>query len=319
MLSRVANALYWMGRYLERAENTTRLLLVTDDLTTEIRGFHAALAAAAWKELFSIFPGAQLVDGRWRRPQSPPLDHLLGFFVEPFNPYGVHFSLRKAREDARAVREALSIEVFVCLNETYRRVDGYAVKDVADLPAVRTALSTTHTGLLGVVGAIEHTLSRDEGWFFLKLGEALERVLRTAAILRTKLPTLLSSAPARDITLYHTQWRSLLRALSSLENYRRRYGAGLEPSTVMQFLFLDPHAPRSLRAGAGAVQNYLDFISESTELTPAARAIGKLYARLSYDDGAGLQDGERPLLFLDGVLDELTKVHDAVQAQYFET
>ena len=85
---------------------------------------------------------------------------------------------------------------------------------MTDLPAVRTALSTTHTGLLGVVGAIEHTLSRDEGWFFLKLGEALERVLRTVSILRTKLPTLLSSAPARDITLYHTPWRSLLRALA---------------------------------------------------------------------------------------------------------
>jgi uncharacterized alpha-E superfamily protein len=319
MLSRVAHALYWMGRYLERTENTTRLLLVTEELTTEIRSFHESAAAHAWKELFTVFPGTTLVRGQWRRRDSPPLDHLLGFFVEPFNPYGVHFSLRKARENARAVREALSTEVFVCLNATYRQVDGYAVEDVGDLPAARAALSATHTGLLGVVGAIEHTLSRDEGWFFLKLGEAQERVFRSAAILRTKLPALLSPAPARDLTLYHTLWRSLLRALSSLENYRRLHGAALEPEGVMQFLFFDPHTPRSLRSGAGAVQNYLDFISETGELTPPARAIGKLYARLSYEDGAVLAGGERPLPFLDGVLDELTKVHDAVDALYFGT
>ena len=319
MLSRVANNLYWMGRYLERAENTTRLLLVTDDLTTETGGFHSALTAGAWQELFTIFPGAELVKGRWRRPGSPPLDHLLGFFAEPFNPYGVHFSLRKGRENARAVREALSMEVFVCLNETFRQVDSYAVKDLSDLPAVRAALAATQTGLLGVVGAIEHTLSRDEGWFFLKLGEALERVFRTASVLRTKLPALLDGAPTRELTLYFTQWRSLLRALSSLENYRRRYGAALEPPSVMHFLFFDPHAPRSLRSGAGTVQNYLEFISETTELTPPARAIGKLYARLAYDEGAARIGGAGTVQFLDGILDELTTVHDAVDSQYFGT
>src|SRR5262249_32688080 len=280
------NNLYWMGRYLERAENTTRILLVTDDLTTETGGFHSPLTAGAWQDLFSIFPGAELVNGRWRRTASPPLDHLLGFLVEPFNPCGVHFALRKARENARAVREALSMEVFVCLNETYRAVESYGPKELSDLPAVRAALAATHTGLLGVVGAIEHTLSRDEGWFFLKLGEALERVFRTASVLRTKLPALLDGAPARALTLSYTQCGSLLRALSSLENYRRRYGAALEPQSVMQFLFFDPHTPRSLRSGAGTVQNYLDFIAETAELTPPARAIGKLYARLAYDEGA---------------------------------
>ena len=319
MLSRVASALYWMGRYLERAENTTRLLLVTDDLTTEIGGFHTAAATREWKDLSTVFPGAQLVDGRWRSPDSEALDHLLNFFVEPFNPYGIHYSLRKARENARAVREALTVEVFVCLNETFHRVDGYTVKDLGDLPSAQTALSATHTALLSVVGAIEHTLSRDEGWFFLKLGEALERVFRTAAILRTKLPGLLVAPPARDIALYYTRWRSVLRALSSLENYRRLHGAALEPEAVMQFLFFDPHTPRSLRSGAASVQNYLDFIGGTSDLTPAARAIGKLYARLSYDDGAVLAGGERPLPFLDGVLDEVTKVHDTIDAQYFGT
>lgn len=322
MLSRVANALYWLGRYLERAENTTRLLVVTEDLTTEIGAFHEKAAAREWNDLFAIFPGAQLVEGKWRRPDSASLDHLLGFFAEPYNPYGVHWALRKARENARAVREALTVEVFLCLNETYRAVEAYSGRDLADVPAVRTALSSAHTGLLAVVGAIEHTLSRDEGWFFLKLGEAVERVFRTGAILRTKLPALLDPPPARDAALYYSRWRSLLRALSSLENYRRFHGAGLEAGTVTRFLVFDPNTPRSLRSGASSVQNYLGLLAgTATELTPAARAIGKLHARLSYDDGAALSAlaGGQPLLFLDGVLDELTKLNDAIDVQYFAT
>jgi uncharacterized alpha-E superfamily protein len=319
MLSRVANALYWMGRYLERAENTTRLLLVTEDLSTEIGAFHEKAAAGEWHDLFTILPGAQLVDGRWRRADSVSLDHLLGFFVEPFNPYGVHWALRKARENARAVREALTVEVFLCLNETYRTVDGYAPRDLGDVPAVRAALSAEHNGLLAVVGAIENTLSRDDGWFFLKLGEAVERVFRTGAVLRTKLPVLLEAPPARDAALYYSRWRSLLRALSSLENYRRFYGAGLEPGTVLRFLFFDAHTPRALRASLGAVQSYLDFVQGSGETTSAGRAIARLHARLSEEERGALDEGPRALAILDSVLSEVTAVHDALDAQYFAT
>jgi uncharacterized alpha-E superfamily protein len=319
MLSRVANALYWMGRYLERAENTTRLLLVTEELSTEIGAFHEKAAAREWNDLFTILPGAQLVDGRWRHPDSASLDHLLGFFVEPFNPYGVHWALRKARENARAVREALTVEVFLCLNETYRTVDGYTPRDLGDVPAVRAALARGHTGLLAVVGAIEHTLSHDDGWFFLKLGEAVERVFRTGVILRTKLPALLEAPPARDVALYYSRWRSLLRALSSLENYRRFHGAGLEPETVIRFLFFDAHTPRALRAGLGAVQSYLDFVQGSAESTSAGRAIARLHARLSSEGRVAVGEGTRALAVLDSVLAEITTVHDTLDAQYFAT
>jgi uncharacterized alpha-E superfamily protein len=320
MLSRVANALYWMGRYLERAENTTRLLLVTEDLTTEIGAFHEKAATREWNDLFTILPGAQLVDGQWRRHDAASLDHLLGFFVEPFNPYGVHWALRKARENARAVREALTVEVFLCLNETYRHVEGYTARDLGDVPAVRAALSAGHSGLLAVVGAIEHTLSRDDGWFFLKLGESVERVFRTGAILRTKLPALLEPPPARDAALYYSRWRSLLRALSSLENYRRFHGAGLEPDTVMRFLFFDAHTPRALRASVGAVQSYLDLVQALGEVTPAGRAVARLHARLSSQESTALgDDGTRAVAILDSVLDEITTVHEALDAQYFAT
>jgi uncharacterized alpha-E superfamily protein len=110
MLSRVANALYWMGRYLERAENLTRCLLVTEELATEIRAFNEKLAQTEWNDVAAIFPGE--VEG------ATDLDHLRGFLTAPGNPYSVLFSLGKARENARATREALSLEIFVTINET---------------------------------------------------------------------------------------------------------------------------------------------------------------------------------------------------------
>jgi len=305
MLSRVANALYWMGRYLERAENLTRCLLVTEELSTEIHAFNEKLAQAEWADLGGIFPGE--LDG------TSDLDHLRGFLAGPRNPYSILSSLGKARDNARAVREALSVEVFVTLNETYRALETHASGAPADRPGIRGALSATHTGLLSIVGAVEHTLSRDQGWLFLKLGESLERVYRTAAILRAKVPGLLAPPPDTDIPLYHVQWRSLLRSLSSLENYRKLHGARLEPTAVIEFMLFDPHAPRSIRFGAAAVKAHLEEISGMRELTVPARIVGRLHARLCYHDGGPA------LPLLDDVQAELGRTHDALDLLYFGT
>lgn len=305
MLSRVANALYWMGRYLERAENLTRCLLVTEELSTEIRAFNEKLAQTEWNDLAAIFPGE--VEG------TTDLDHLRGFLVAPAHPYSVLFSLGKARENARATREALSLEIFVTINETYRALEAHASGGLADHADIRAALSTTHTGLLSIVGAVEHTLSRDQGWLFLKLGESLERVFRTAAIMRVKLPGLLAAPPDIDIPLYYSQWRSLLRGLSSLENYRKLHGAHLEANAVMEFLLFDPHAPRSIRFGAATVKAHLEEISGLRELTAPGRIIGRLHARLSYHDALAA------LPLLDEVQAELAKTHDAIDVLYFGT
>ena len=305
MLSRVANALYWMGRYLERAENLTRCLLVTEELATEIRAFNDKLAGAEWNDVGVIFPGE--VEGH------TDVDHLRGFLTAAKNPYSVLFSLGRARDNSRAVREALSLEVFVTLNETYRTLETRAAAGLADQADVRDALSAAHTGLMSIVGAVEHTLSRDQGWLFLKLGESLERVYRTAAVMRAKLPGLLTPPPDTEIPLYYSQWRSLLRSLSSLENYRKLHGAHLEANAVVEFLLFDPHAPRAIGFGAAAVKGYLEAISDTREVSAPGRIIGRLHARLSYHDALPA------LPLLDEVQAELAKTHDAIDLLYFGT
>jgi uncharacterized alpha-E superfamily protein len=316
VLSRVADALYWMGRYLERSENITRLLLVTEDFSSETQGLAEPVAQAAWKDLLAIFPSAQVAaPASAFAPMSQP--YLVGFFLDLANQYSVIYSLRRARENARSVREALTVEVFLALNETYRALEAHVLRGLADPPSLRDALSTTHKGLFAIAGAIEHTFTRDQGWLFLKLGESLERVYRTALVLRAKLPSLAAAEPRADVALYYTQWRTLLRGLGSLENYRRSYGARLEPELVVPFLLLDPHTPRSLRYGLEAVKDYLERIGGGDGGTTALR-IRRLHAELCYRDqpvGAGTADAA----FLDRVVDTMAQTHDALAAQYFAT
>ncbi|PYN41059.1 MAG: hypothetical protein DME00_32820 [Candidatus Rokuibacteriota bacterium] len=129
---------------------------------------------------------------------------------------------------------------------------------------------------------------------------------------------MLAAEARGDAPLYYTQWRMLLRGLSSLENYRRVYGARLEPNLVIGFLLFDADSPRSLRYGAAAVRDYLAAISGPAELTAPARIIGRLHADLRYDDEAQMRRGDFAGL-LDRVVGELAKTHDAIATQYFVT
>jgi uncharacterized alpha-E superfamily protein len=318
ILSRVADGLYWMGRYLERAENTARLLLVTEELSTEVTGLDEHLARSEWNDLQTVFPGFPEGEPPARHLAGLAASSLLGLSVDPENRYSVFYSLKKARDNARSVREALSLEVFINLNETYRELQSQNRRHLSDPAVFRGALQSAHRGILSTVGAIEHTLTRDAGWLFLKLGESLERVFRTVVILRTKLPALVAAEPKVDLPLFYSQWRSLLRGLSCLENYRKAFGARLEPIDVLQFLLFDPQTPRSVRYGASAVKEHLDRISSESELSQPARIVGKLAAELSYQGHDLIREGQI-LPFLDHVLAELGRAHDALSTQYFGT
>jgi uncharacterized alpha-E superfamily protein len=318
ILSRVADSLYWLGRYLERSENVTRLLMVTEELASQMAGLDEALARTEWEEIQAILPGPDLPPDITRTPQSLAAALSYGLALEPAHPHSVIHALRKARDNARGVREALTIEVFVNLNDTYRELERYTRRQVADPAVFRSALTDAHRGILSTVGAIAHTLTRDAGWRFVRLGETLERVYRSAVILRVKLPALLEPAGKTELPLVYTRWRSLLRSLSSLENYRKSFGAQLEPRDVMQFLFFDGQTPRSLRYGVGGVKDYLERVAPPGGGSAPTRIVGKLHAELAYQ-GPELFQGGDPVAFLDHVLGELGRAHEALSAAYFGT
>jgi uncharacterized alpha-E superfamily protein len=315
MLSRVGGALYWMGRYLERAENVTRLLGVASDFAVEFGGLDEALAQAEWDALVRAFPGADLPSFDFSPEGGLAVPYLNAMLLDDANPISARHSLGRARENARSIREALTREVFANLNEAYRALEDQRREGI-DAPAVGAeVVAKTHGAILTTLGAIEHTLSRDQGWTFMKFGEALERTMRTLLVLSAKLPLLQAGAGSVDLPIFYARWRSLLRSVASLENFRRVHGAGLSPDEVVRFLLFDPWTPRSILCGLTRMKGYLDQLPGSSD-SKAARLTGRLVATMTYDADRIL---EKPDLsdFCNATVAELGAIHEAVERQYF--
>lgn len=284
MLSRVATSLYWMGRYVERAENVTRMLLVTSEVSVDFEGMDAKLAQAEWDELALALPGSEISREGFTPEDGVGAPWIHSLLLGQDNPMSVLNSLGRARENGRAVREALTREVFLNLNEAYRALDERRRKSTRDPVATLDAVADTHRAILTALGAMEHTLTRDQGWTFLKLGEAIERTLRTLEVLRVKLPGLRERENQVDLPLYYARWRALLRSVASLENFRRVHGASLDPRAVVHFLLFDSVTPRSVRCGVVRMKNYLDQLPSGRDMSQAQRIIGKALATVSYED-----------------------------------
>lgn len=316
MLSRVADSLYWIGRYLERAENVARLLQVTSDLSVELEGLDEILAQSEWDELSHAIPGGSRVPVDFSADAGLSVPYVNTFLLDAANPLSVRTSLSKARENSRTIREALTREVFVNLNEAHRELERR--RRVRDPASGHDLVVSTHQSILTTLGAIEHTLSRDQGWIFMKLGEAIERTSRTALVLRAKLPGLLGEHAEVDVPLVYARWRSLLRGVASLENFRSVHGAQLRPETIVRFLLFDRASPRSIYCGLQRMQGYLDRLRGNREPGRAGRLVGSLVAVFTYEDDRIGADPD-PVKILDRVVSDLTQTHEAVSRRYFRS
>jgi len=312
MLSRVAGSLYWMGRYLERAENVSRLLLVTAEDSSDLEGLDEERARVEWEQLAEAVPG-------WNPPplgqesERRAIACIESLLLDSTSPVSVHSTLARARENARGVREAVTREIFENLNEAYQ--DLKRRRRFRDRVVALETVVKSHRAILTTLGAIEHTLSRDQGWTFMKLGEVMARTLRTLLVLRAKLPGLRSAAGA-DLPLYYARWRSLLRCVASLENYRRVEGSQVDPDAVVRFLLFDPVAPRSVRCGLARMKRSIDALPRASTITRPARVAGTLLARIEYNDEEIM---EEPNLtpFCDELIQEIHTLHDALEREYF--
>lgn len=310
MLARVADALYWMGRYIERAENVTRLLMVTSDFSVELEGLADAAALKEWESLLAVLPGTTPIERR--KNESVMVSHARSLLVDDKNPMSVFSSLDHARENARSIGEVLTREVFTTLNEAHRELRDQRKKGIRTAVHANDLASKTHLEILTILGAIEHTLTRDQGWTYMKLGEAMERTQRTLQVMRIYHPTLQRLENELDPTLFYAGWRSLLLSLASLENYRRAHGAGLDPDTVTRFLMFDPSTPRAVRCGVARMKGYLSGLPhEEPSVRNAARLLGKLDAEMTYDADEVMAADDLNK-FLVGALGRLAEAHDLI-------
>ena len=310
MLSRIADSLYWMSRYLERADGTARLLEI--NLTHLLEAEHALPEAAEWRPLLTIC-GHEALYAERTGGSEPTESGVIEFMTrDASNPAAIRSSLRLARENARVVRDRISKEMWEGLNELWLRSEERLERTPGPdyFRWLRSEVARFH-------GLTVSTMMRGEAFGFYLLGFFLERADLTCRLLDVKYHLLLPDLSLVGSPLDYYQWAALLRSLSGFEAYRRKHHL-LRPIDVAQFVILDPDFPRSLRFAVDRMQQALLGIGAKETRSGALGAVRELTGLLEKHDAEGLfQRGLHE--FLADVLARVSALHEALREEYFET
>ncbi|WP_420861210.1 alpha-E domain-containing protein [Algirhabdus cladophorae] len=255
MLGKTAGGLYWMFRFLERSENTARLIEA---------GFRIALTrsqdtTAEWK---SVVATAGVMDGYNAKYDSYDASTLVDYLLrDPSNPSSVFSASEKARTNARLVRTALTTEVWEAVNENWMSLKQLLKRPVkeTDLPAILGEIRR-QTAL--VRGALHGTMMRNDIYDFAMIGTGLERADNTARIIDVKYYTLLPSASFVGSPLDNVQWETILRSVSAHRSFRWLNEGDMTSANIAEFLILDSRFPRSLAFSSRIIEENLNFLAK---------------------------------------------------------
>lgn len=311
MLSRVAESIYWMARYVERAENLARFIDVTLNLILD----QPHGTAQQWEPLINATGDEREFAKRY---PAPTADHVIRFLsFDREYPSSIISSLSAARENARTVREAISSEAWEQLNEFYHFVREVAETGLRlDSPTEFFHKIKQHSHLFN--GIVDATMSRDSGWHFANLGRLLERADKTSRILDVKYFTLLPKVQDVGTTIDDLQWSAVLRSVSGFEMFRKRYHT-ITVERVIEFLILDSKFPRAIRYCIANADLSLHEISGSplgAYRNGAEQRLGRLRSELSYSDVHSI--AQRGLhQFVDGLQRTLNEVGEGIHETFF--
>ncbi len=237
LLSRSADALFWLARYVERAENLARILDVNETFSRDRAG------ARNWLSVVQLNADNAAFFARHRTADPAAV---IGFYVtDVSNPTSIASSVRAARENARTLRPLISTEMWVHLNVFHNRRAGLRAAELAPgrlaplLSEIKEACQT-HTGIT------EGTFYRDQGWYFYQLGRYIERADQTTRLLDVKYHVLLPGSDEVGSPVDDSQWNALLRSAAGYHAYRRLHPRGITPGQVAGFLLLNRRFPRSV-------------------------------------------------------------------------
>jgi uncharacterized alpha-E superfamily protein len=280
MLSRHANELYWMARHIERAENTARLLDVT--YRTSLLPYQVREPGLAWAEPWSVpLITLGLATAYYERHSVLTAENALRFMIlDSANTSSILSCLRTARESARAVRGAITSEMYEDLNGAWIEMRGHDLQRLQSI-GVSNFLEWVKMRSHLFRGVTFGTMLRDEAYHFIRLGTHMERADNTARILDTKYHILLPSLADVGGAVDYYQWASLLQSLSGFESYRKIYSDVIAPRRIAELLILRDDMPRSLHSCMNLILDTLQVLCDvhSHELE---RQAGQLHARLHY-------------------------------------
>ncbi|MBX3234300.1 MAG: alpha-E domain-containing protein [Labilithrix sp.] len=312
MLSRVADAIYWMNRYVERAENVARFVDVNLHLALDFPE-----AGEQWEPLVATTGDNELFRKKYGEGHATR-DNVLDFLTfDRESPNSIVSCLQLARENARSVREIISSEMWEQVNHAYLMV--------TEAARTKAALDTPHDFFTEVkqashqfVGTTYLTMSHTEAWHFGRLGRLLERADKTSRILDVKYFLLLPQPSDVGTTLDALHWSALLRSASAFEMFRKKFHT-ITPNKVVEYLLLDRKFPRSVFYCLSKAERSLHAITGAqmgTWTNGAERELGRLNSELSYADtreilGRGLHE------YIDNLQQRLNYVGQSVFETFF--
>ena len=311
MLSRVAESVYWIGRYLERAENTARFVDVNLQMSLDA----PITFSDQWQPVVTITGDLEPFVQKYGQATRESAIQFLASDLD--NPNSIVSCVTKARENARSVREVISSETWGQINRFYLLVSNRA--------AGQRALSFSYeffsdVKLLSqtIAGVADQTMSHGQAWHFLQLGRMLERADNMTRLLDVKYFLLLPSLEHVGGAVDEMQWSILLRSATAFEMYRKQYGR-ISPERVVEFLLLDKEFPRAVLFCLLTVEQSLHSITGSPRgayRNVAEQRLGRLSAELAYTQvydiiASGLHE------FLDGFQSKLNDAGRAIGDTFF--
>jgi uncharacterized alpha-E superfamily protein len=298
MLSRTAENLFWLSRYVERAENVARLIDVAMRMSSLPHGpldghdeWHSAIVAAGCERSFYA--------KHERASAEAVIDHLTR---DPDNPSSILSCLETARRNGRAVRTALTADMWEAVNSAWLEARTLRAEDFA--PArVRRVLDRVKERSLLFGGAVGATMLRSDAYWFSRLGTHVERADNTARILDVKYHVLLPQTEPIGGSVDYYQWTAILRSVSALRAYHWVYRDRIQPWLVAELLILRPEMPRSLMSCLGEIARQLDLLGQAYGTRGEChRLAGQMDARLRY--------GKIEAIFQSGLHEFLTEFID---------
>ncbi len=307
MLSRVAESLYWMSRYLERAENTARFINSTTQVLLDLpRG-----ASFGWDVLLKVAGLDALYNEHYGQPNETDIMRFL--ILDERNPSSIIASVHSARENTRTFREVLPMELWERINGLYLYIRDNSVRAARGRSQRYEVLNSMIERRQSIIGLLTGSMSHDLAYQFLKLGRNIERADMTTRIVDVNSAVRLPEDAASAETAQERLWMSTLNGLSAYQMYRQHVGVHVVGPAVVRYLLADPHFPRTVRHCLGEIENCLcDLVNYEVPMHVARHAWRRLEA-MRFDQLTSETLHEN----LDQMQKDLAELHNAISRQFF--
>lgn len=290
MLARTADSLFWLARYMERAENVARILQVGQRMASMSRSLDNP--GNEWWSTLTASGCAEGFEEHYGKTEATAEEAVHYLVHEPANSSSILSCFETARRNARAVRTALTVDMWEALNDTWLGARAFRDEDLEPDTVAGFLDWVRHRSQL-FHGAYANTMLRNNAYYFTQLGTFVERADNTARILDVKYHVLLPTPTDVGGLLDYYQWQSVLRAVSAVRSYHWIFHDRIDPQNVAELLILRPEMPRSLRSCYAQISRYLELISErhSGRRGECHRLAGEIDARLRFGRIEGILQG----------------------------